>query len=49
MLLCIVKCISMTFKDLKKRLSNSQSLELQQSKIFDRLCNKPFWMGYTRA
>ena len=34
----------MTFKDLKKRLSNSKSLEQQQSKIFDRLCNKPFWI-----
>jgi hypothetical protein len=35
----------MTFKDLKKRLlSNSQSLEQQQSKIFDRLYNKPFWI-----
>ena len=34
----------MTFNDLKKRLSNSKSLEQQQSKIFDRLCNKPFWI-----
>ena len=34
----------MTFKDLKKLLNNSQALEQQQSKIFDRLRNKPFWI-----
>jgi hypothetical protein len=33
----------MTFKDLKKLMNNSKSLE-QQSKIFDRLYNKPFWI-----
>jgi hypothetical protein len=38
----------MTFKDLKKLMNNNQSLEQQQSKIFDRLCNKPFWIWDTK-
>ena len=32
----------MTFKDLKKRVSLVEATH--QSKMFDRLCNKPFWI-----
>ena len=32
----------MTFKDLKKRVSLIEAT--QQSKLFDGLCNKPFWI-----
>jgi hypothetical protein len=31
-----------TFKDLKKRVSLVEATH--QSKMFDRLCNKPFWI-----
>ncbi len=33
----------MTFKDLKKRVSVTQEAE-QQSRFFNRLDNKPFWI-----
>ncbi|MFL6327095.1 MAG: hypothetical protein ACJ718_09460 [Nitrososphaeraceae archaeon] len=32
----------MTFKDLKKRVSLVEATH--QSKMFDRLCSKPFWI-----
>jgi hypothetical protein len=34
----------LTFKDLKKRLSVLEATTIQQSKIFDKLCSKPFWI-----
>jgi hypothetical protein len=34
----------MTFKDLRRRLTNRQILERYGSKIFERLQNKPFWI-----
>src|SRR5690242_8746026 len=33
-----------TFKELKKRVALAETTQQQQSKIFDRLCNKPFWI-----
>jgi hypothetical protein len=33
----------MTFKDLKKRVS-LEATQQQQSKLFGRLLNKPFWI-----
>ena len=33
----------MTFKDLKKRVS--LETQQQQSRLFERLHNKPFWIG----
>ena len=36
----------MTFKDLKKRISIGQDSQ-QQTRFFDRLTNKPFWIWNT--
>lgn len=36
----------MTFKDLKKRISIGQDFQ-QQTRFFDRLTNKPFWIWNT--
>jgi hypothetical protein len=33
----------MTFKELKKRISNNQQQQ-QQTQYFDKLQNKPFWI-----
>jgi hypothetical protein len=33
----------MTFKELKKRVSIDQKVELQ-TRLFDRLDNRPFWI-----
>ncbi|MFL6433791.1 MAG: hypothetical protein ACJ71O_08670 [Nitrososphaeraceae archaeon] len=34
----------MTFEDLKKRVVSETAQQQQQSKLFDRLQNKPFWI-----
>ncbi|HZI72255.1 MAG TPA: hypothetical protein VFD60_13950 [Nitrososphaeraceae archaeon] len=33
----------MTFKDLKRRVS-LETIQQQQLNVFERLCNKPFWI-----
>jgi hypothetical protein len=33
-----------TFKDLKKRVSLEATQQQQQSSLFERLHNKPFWI-----
>jgi hypothetical protein len=39
----------MTFKDLKKRISDSSSQQQQQTHSFDKLQNKPFWIWDVQA
>jgi hypothetical protein len=34
----------MTFKDLKRRISDSSNQQQQQTQSFDKLQNKPFWI-----
>ena len=34
----------MTFKELKKRFSDTTQLQEQQNRFFERLQNKPFWI-----
>ncbi|MFL6419456.1 MAG: hypothetical protein ACJ71P_08600 [Nitrososphaeraceae archaeon] len=34
----------MTFKDLKKRVVSETAVQHQQSRLFERLHNKPFWI-----